>query len=492
MSDFFKDGSRWGSIDSSGSIYASDGTYLGSLDKFGKFHDSSGTYMGSIDSQGKIRNYKGDYLGSVWSNGEVHNDRGDYIGMFPYYNGKIGQFQIGNNNDSASSNNNSDYNNGNQTTGSSTTHTSTGGGSITPASLSSEGDILDVIKFVVIIIIGALIFSILSDCFYTVKELFISPYSSILLLLSLVAPAIAGTISKKENAAKEFPLLYLINYALCLLWSIIFTLILQMTAVYSVFIFALDSVIFALAMTIISILFYTILDKIIFSNKNMDDFNWLIALLSLSIITCVLVIILFVQNLFQLDHRLQWDKRPCSYAPYESTTEYTDEDTESYDNTDDSDDFSDDSETYSDDSSDDSWNDSSDSSNENNNEESSWDSISFEDKINQIKTDYYDIENNLDSMESDSGDGATFYYRNNTLTKMVDTVYQDNYTVEVSYKNSKPFFIFMKSNDDNSEYRYYYFNGKLIRYIDENGEVSDYEEGTDLIDSDLYEWADAM
>ena len=457
MSDFFKDGSRWGSIDSSGSIYASDGTYLGSLDKFGKFHDSSGTYMGSIDSQGKIRNYKGDYLGSVWSNGEVHNDRGDYIGMFPYYNGKIGQFQIGNNNDSASSNNNSNYNNDNQTTGSSTTHTSTGGGSITPASLSSEGDILDVIKFVVIIIIGALIFSILSDCFYTVKELFISPYSSILLLLSLVAPAIAGTISKKENAAKEFPLLYLINYALCLLWSIIFTLILQMTAVYSVFIFALDSVIFALAMTIISILFYTILDKIIFSNKNMDDFNWLIALLSLSIITCVLVIILFVQNLFQLDHRLQWDKRPRSYAPYESTTEYTDEDTESY-----------------------------------NNEESSWDSISFEDKINQIKTDYYDIENNLDSMESDSSDGATFYYRNNTLTKMVDTVYQDNYTVEVSYKNSKPFFIFMKSNDDNSEYRYYYFNGKLIRYIDENGEVSDYEDGTDIIGSDLYEWADAM
>ena len=449
MSDFFKDGSRWGSIDSSGSIYASDGTYLGSLDKFGKFHDSSGTYMGSIDSQGKIRNYKGDYLGSVWSNGEVHNDRGDYIGMFPYYNGKIGQFQIGNNNDSASSNNNSDYNNDNQTTGSSTTHTSTGGGSITPASLSSEGDILDVIKFVVIIIIGALIFSILSDCFYTVKELFISPYSSILLLLSLVAPAIAGTISKKENAAKEFPLLYLINYALCLLWSIIFTLILQMTAVYSVFIFALDSVIFALAMTIISILFYTILDKIIFSNKNMADFNWLIAFLSLSIITCVLVIILLVQNLFQLDHRLQWDKRPCSYAPYESTTEYTDE-------------------------------------------ESSWDSISFEDKINQIKTDYYDIENNLDSMESDSGDGATFYYRNNTLTKMVDTVYQDNYTVEVSYKNSKPFFIFMKSNDDNSEYRYYYFNGKLIRYIDENGEVSDYEDGTDIIGSDLYEWADAM
>ena len=212
MSDFFKDGSRWGSIDSSGSIYASDGTYLGSLDKFGKFHDSSGTYMGSIDSQGKIRNYKGDYLGSVWSNGEVHNDRGDYIGMFPYYNGKIGQFQIGNNNDSTSSNNNSDYNNDNQTTGSSTTHTSTGGGSITPASLSSEGDILDVIKFVVIIIIGALIFSILSDCFHTVKELFISPYSSILLLLSLVAPAIAGTISKKESAAKEFPLLYLINF----------------------------------------------------------------------------------------------------------------------------------------------------------------------------------------------------------------------------------------------------------------------------------------
>lgn len=117
---------------------------------------------------------------------------------FPYYNGKIGQFQIGNNNDSASSNNNSNYNNDNQTTGSSTTHTSTGGGSITPASLSSEGDILDVIKFVVIIIIGALIFSILSDCFYTVKELFISPYSSILLLLSLVAPAIAGTISKRK------------------------------------------------------------------------------------------------------------------------------------------------------------------------------------------------------------------------------------------------------------------------------------------------------
>ena len=35
-------------------------------------------------------------------------------------------------------------------------------------------------------------------------------------------------------------------------------------------------------------------------------------------------------------------------------------------------------------------------------------------------------------------------------------------------------------------------NGKLIRYIDENGEVSDYEDGTDIIGSDLYEWADAM
>lgn len=34
--------------------------------------------------------------------------------------------------------------------------------------------------------------------------------------------------------------------------------------------------------------------------------------------------------------------------------------------------------------------------------------------------------------------------------------------------------------------------GKLIRYIDENGEVSDYEDGTDIIGSDLYEWADAM
>ena len=88
--------------------------------------------------------------------------------MFPYYNGKIGQFQIGNNNDSTSSNNNSNYNNNNQTTGSSTTHTSTGGGSITPASLSSEADILDVIKFVVIFIIGALIISILSDCIFSI------------------------------------------------------------------------------------------------------------------------------------------------------------------------------------------------------------------------------------------------------------------------------------------------------------------------------------
>ena len=32
MSDFFKDGSRWGSIDSSVSIYASDGSYICSLD----------------------------------------------------------------------------------------------------------------------------------------------------------------------------------------------------------------------------------------------------------------------------------------------------------------------------------------------------------------------------------------------------------------------------------------------------------------------------
>ena len=31
-----------------------------------------------------------------------------------------------------------------------------------------------------------------------------------------------------------------------------------------------------------------------------------------------------------------------------------------------------------------------------------------------------------------------------------------------------------------------------LHYIDENGEVSDYEDGTDIIGSDLYEWADAM
>ena len=31
MSDFFKDGSRWGSIDSSGSIYASDGSLESSM-----------------------------------------------------------------------------------------------------------------------------------------------------------------------------------------------------------------------------------------------------------------------------------------------------------------------------------------------------------------------------------------------------------------------------------------------------------------------------
>ena len=171
--------------------------------------------------------------------------------------------------------------------------------------------------------------------------------------------------------------------------------------------------------------------RCLYIKKNTDHRNMLKSYPVVGFISCLFVCLLFlfkmgkcellfVQNLFQLDHRLQWDKRPRSYAPYESTTEYTDEDTESYDNTDDSDDFSDDSESYSDDSSDDSWNDSSDSSNENNNEESSWDSISFEDKINQIKTDYYDIENNLDSMESDSSDGATFYYRNNTLTKMVN------------------------------------------------------------------------
>lgn len=490
MADFFKDGSRWGSIDSTGSIYSSDGTYLGSLDKFGKFHDSSGTYLGSIDSQGKIYNYHGTYLGSIWSNGQVYNSHGDYIGMFPYYNGNLGNFSTGNDINYGYSNT-SDQNNNNKEHINSTS-TSAG---VAPPTIphSGEGSIFDVIGFTIVLCIGAVVFFILSDCFYTVKELFISPYSSILLLLSFVTPALVGSLSKKEAGTTDYVVLYLVNYALCLAWSIIFTLILQMTAIYSVFIFALDSLIFALVMTIISVLFHTMLDKVILKNKNISDFNWSILLISFSAVTCILAIILGFQNMFQLNHRLQWDKRPHSYAPYEATTEYSDEDTESYDSTeDDSDSFSDDSEIYSEDSSDDSWDDSSDDSfNENSNGDSSWDSISFNDKIKQIKTDYYDIEDNLDSMETESGNGSTFYYQNNTLAKVVDTTYQDGCTVEVSYKNSKPFFIFM-GTDEGAEYRYYYFNGKLIRYIDEDGTISDYEDGTDSIGSDLYEWADTM
>lgn len=77
MSDFYSNVTRWGRIDNDGRIYSSDGTYLGRIYNDGKFYDSSYTYMGSIDKNGKIRNYKG---------------------MFPYYNGRIGEFPIGGDN----------------------------------------------------------------------------------------------------------------------------------------------------------------------------------------------------------------------------------------------------------------------------------------------------------------------------------------------------------------------------------------------------------
>lgn len=417
MSDFYSNGTRWGRIDNDGRIYSSDGTYLGRIYNDGKFYDSSYTYMGSIDKNGKIRNYKGDYLGSVWANGELHNDRGDYIGMFPYYNGRIGEFPIGGDNPDPGDSPQPPQPpepgpnpNPNPDPDPPPTPTTTGGNEI-------------LIILGIILVVGG---------YLKIKEVIHTPYIFILIPLSIISSLLLKDELSNDDCMKE---LFIFNYILCNLWTIVLNYVIFGNDIFITISdllvnYLVANLVFAGVMTIISFIL-----GIFFAS--LSDGLRKFLLLFFCIVTCVLIVV--YANKLKDTLGPNDDPPPTTATSTEKTTETT--------------------------------NDS--------------ESMSIEDKIDNIASNYNNIQDNLDSMDVDRYEEGKVYYSEGSIKKMLLYTYQDCYTMEAFYEDSMPNFIYLKDNDTDEEYRYYYDNEQLIRYIDSDGQATNYEDGLDVSTDDV-------
>lgn len=126
------------------------------------------------------------------------------------------------------------------------------------------------------------------------------------------------------------------------------------------------------------------------------------------------------------------------------------------------------------------------------------DAVEFDDKIANIVEMYNKIQNNLDSYtKKEVTDGYKFYkgdvLKKITIDKKHGYKYSEeceNCQIEFFYHQEEPFFIFV-TDRNGWERRYYYDDQKLIRYIDEDGEKTDYKKGIDDF-SGLYDYAVEM
>lgn len=114
--------------------------------------------------------------------------------------------------------------------------------------------------------------------------------------------------------------------------------------------------------------------------------------------------------------------------------------------------------------------------------------VSFDEKIQHIKAVYYDTQENLSAYTCEEGD-LIYYFDGDELKKIVAPAgtYEgeydgaENYAAEYYYENGGQLifaFVFQKTE----EYRYYIWEGKCIRWIDDEGNVTDWQDGVDISD----------
>lgn len=127
----------------------------------------------------------------------------------------------------------------------------------------------------------------------------------------------------------------------------------------------------------------------------------------------------------------------------------------------------------------------------------------FDGKIQYIKDEYKEIQSNLGNYEKEHIEQATFYSQDNDLRKVkvksdygyLFGDYFEDCQIEIFYEGGEPFFIFA-SMETGWEVRFYYWEGELIRWIDETGETTDYyeetEDGADLYENALQVYEDFL
>lgn len=115
-----------------------------------------------------------------------------------------------------------------------------------------------------------------------------------------------------------------------------------------------------------------------------------------------------------------------------------------------------------------------------------------EEKIENIRTVYYNIQDNLDKMEMRENGEITYYVDETGVRRMNvpkgsyhDDTYPmiEYYNAEYYYQDNKLIFVFVYRGEE--EYRFYIEGDSCIRYIDKDGNIQNYEEkmrGEDISD----------
>lgn len=107
--------------------------------------------------------------------------------------------------------------------------------------------------------------------------------------------------------------------------------------------------------------------------------------------------------------------------------------------------------------------------------------LELEEIIQMIRKEYYTIQDSLQEYTLDEDVSGKCYSEGETLRKVIlypnENELRDK-TEEFYYnEDSKLIFAFVYDKDE--EYRYYFYYGKLYRYIDNGGNIFDFEKGED-------------
>lgn len=98
-----------------------------------------------------------------------------------------------------------------------------------------------------------------------------------------------------------------------------------------------------------------------------------------------------------------------------------------------------------------------------------------DEEVKKIRILYNEIQTKIDSLKKDEQNNIVIYRDNNQIKKIIKKADQQwNYTREYYYDNDQLYFVFIYGNKE--EYRYYYKDDVLIRYIDFEKVVYDYGE----------------